>query len=114
MQSNPSSVAPSQSSSVPLHVSGGGGQSVGGTQSGVQMARPVLPHVVVQSVLSPGTHSMQAPQVQAGPHGWTLGVPQDVVQGCVWPTMHSSTPVAPGKARASLSLQSMGSPAMHS
>ena len=83
MQSNPSSVAPSQSSSVPLHVSGGGGQSVGGTQSGVQMARPVLPHVVVQSVASPGTHSMQAPQVQAGPHGWTLGVPQDVVQGCV-------------------------------
>jgi hypothetical protein len=57
-QAKSSSAGPSQSSSPPLQVSGGGAQAspVGGTQPAVHVPVPVVPHVVVQETGSPGAH----------------------------------------------------------
>src|SRR5688572_4515462 len=54
---SPSSTIPSQSSSSPLHVSGGGEQANGSVQLMLQTRVPMLPQVVVHATVAPRQHA---------------------------------------------------------
>jgi hypothetical protein len=105
-QSNPSSVSPSQLSSMPLHTSAGGRHAapVGRAQASVQRPAPEVPQSVVHgpeaprrqsnpSSVSPSQSSSrslqvsaggtQAPQPHVAVHVWTPSDPQSAAHGRV-------------------------------
>jgi len=128
-QANPLSHAPSQSSSMPLHVSAGGVQSAGDgmVQSSPHTPVPALPHVVVQLTEVPITQSnvssaaplqlssiplhISGPEAHALPVGISQveehiplpSVPQSVMQS-------TSTPLGHGKPLSTAPSQSSSTP----